>query len=71
MKKFESKDGDFYVLLQRTRPYLLPSSFLGPYVLANRGDNTIDIYIDDQKDRLKCGRQNDIDIGKYVLNWPV
>lgn len=71
MKKFESKDDRIYILLQRTRPYLLPSSFLGQYILDNKGNNTVDIYIDDQKDNLKCGRQDNIDISKYVLNWPV
>lgn len=70
MKQFEARTDNLYVLLQRTKPYLLPSSFLGQFILDNRGDNTIDIYIDDQKDLLKCGKQSGIDISEYVLNWP-
>jgi len=70
MKMFEGKNEGLYVLLQRTKPYLLPSSFLGPLVLKNKGENTVDIYIDDQRNRLKCGKQNDIDIGEYSLRWP-
>ena len=71
MKMFEAREDNLYVLLQRTRPYLLPSSFLGQFILDNKGDNTIDIYIDDQNDRLKCGKQSDIDISEYALRWPV
>lgn len=70
MKMFEAGADDLYVLLQRTKPYLLPSSFLGQLILDNKGNNTIDIYIDDQNNRLKCGSQNDIDISGYALRWP-
>ena len=70
MKKFEAGDEGLYLLLQRTKPYLLPYSFLGQMIRANRGSNTIDLYIDDQNNRLKCGRQNDIDVSEYVLEWP-
>ena len=69
MKWFESGNDGLYLLLQRTKPYLIPSSFLRRFVLENRVQNTIDLYVDDQKDCLKCGKQNDIDIKKYSLSW--
>lgn len=70
MRMFEERDPNLYVLLQRTRPYLFPSGFLGPLVLRNRGKNTVDIYVDDRKSFLKCGRQNGIDVSEYALDWP-
>ena len=70
MRMFGEWDPGLYVLLQRTRPYLFPSEFLGSLVLANRGKNTVDIYVDDRKGLLKCGRQNGIDVSEYALEWP-
>lgn len=70
MRRFLEKDENLTLLLQRTKPYLFPSSFLGPLILDNKGDHTVDLYIDEQKDRLKCGRQNGIDISQYSLSWP-
>lgn len=70
MRRFLTKDENLALLLQRTKPYLFPSSFLGPLILNNKGNHTVDLYIDEQKDRLKCGRQNDIDISQHSLPWP-
>ena len=70
MRMLVSGDDGLHILLQRTEPYIIPSTFLRRFIPDSRGENTVDLYIDGQHDLLKCGRQNDIGIGKYRIPWP-
>ena len=67
LKRLDDGEPDLHVMLQRTRAFVLPSSFLGPLVQRNRAGYTVDIYIDDRRKTMKCGRQNDIDVGGYMV----
>lgn len=66
LKKLVAGEQNLHVALQRTRACVLPSSFLAPLVRANKGDHTVDIYIDDRRGVMKCGRQNGIDVSEYM-----
>ena len=67
LKRLVAGEPNLHVALQRTRACVLPSSFLGPLVRANKGDHTVDIYIDDRRGIMKCGRQGGIDVGRYMV----
>lgn len=66
LKRLEGGEANLRVMLQRTRACVLPSSFLGPLVSRNKAGYTVDLYIDDRRRMMKCGRQNDIDVGAYM-----
>lgn len=67
LKRLEGCEPGLHVMLQRTRACVLPSSFLGPLVRKNRTGYTVDIYIDDRRGMMKCGRQKDIDVSRYMV----
>lgn len=67
LRRLEKCEPGLHVMLQRTRACVLPSSFLGPLVSKNRTGYTVDIYIDDRKGMMKCGRQKDIDVGRHMV----
>ena len=67
LRRLEKCEPGLYVMLQRTRACVLPSSFLGPLVSKNRTGYTVDIYIDDRRGMMKCGRQKDIDVGGHMV----
>ena len=67
LRRLEDGDPSLRVMLQRASAFVLPSSFLGPLVRGNRTGHTIDIYIDDRRRMMKCGRQNDIDVSGYMV----
>ena len=66
LRRLEGGEANLRVMLQRTRACVLPSSFLGPLVSRNKAGYTVDLYIDDRRRMMKCGRQNDIDVGAYM-----
>lgn len=66
LKRLVAGERNLHVMLQRTRACVLPSSFLAPLVRANKGNYTVDIYIDDRLGVMKCGRQNGIDVSGYM-----
>ena len=67
LRRLVDGEPNLRVMLQRTRACVLPSSFLGPLVRENKGDYTVDLYIDDSRKMMKCGRQNDIDISRHMV----
>ena len=66
LRRLEGGEPSLHVMLQRTRACVLPSPFLGPLVGRNRTGYTVDLYIDDRRKMMKCGRQKDIDVGAYM-----
>ena len=66
LRRLLAGEPNLHVMLQRTTACVLPSSFLGPLVRANKAGYTVDIYIDDRRGVMKCGRQKGIDVGGYM-----
>lgn len=66
LRRLLDGEPNLHVMLQRTSACVLPSSFLGPLVSANKAGYTVDIYIDDRRGVMKCGRQKGIDVGGYM-----
>ena len=66
LRRLLAVEPNLHVMLQRTSACVLPSSFLGPLVRDNKAGYTVDIYIDDRRGTMKCGRQKGIDVGGYM-----